>query len=52
MLQMFGKYPYFFCLFWIANLNALKSYMCLNIVTFKNFDLILHLTLNNASRPY
>ena len=50
MLQMFGKYPYFFAYF--ANLNALKNYMSLNIVTFKSIDLILHLTLNDASRPY
>ena len=48
MLQMFGKYPYFF----FANLNALKNYMSLNIVTFENIDLILHLTVYDASRPY
>ena len=35
-----------------ANLNALKNYISLNIVTFKSIDLILHLTLYDASRPY
>ena len=39
-------------LFWIANLNVLKNYMSLNIATFKSIDLILHLTLYDASRPY
>ena len=35
-----------------AKSNVLKNYMSLSIVTFENIDLILHLTVYDASRPY